>query len=196
MVRFLYLCLLGLHPPAFRDQFGGEMLWIFDQTEAGRDVLALFSDGGASLVRQWLLRSGAWKMATGGVVSLVVIGGMLSGAAIQPAARRGEVRVAPHCPAPCEPADFRGQWAGNFHWPGPSGQMMLTFTNTGDTWNGELVVQGGDGVAHRGAAEDLRFDRGSVSFRVQTAHGPMRFYGWVAQGKLTGALEPADGVSF
>ena len=30
MSRFLYRCLISLHPPAFREQFAGEMQWIFD----------------------------------------------------------------------------------------------------------------------------------------------------------------------
>jgi uncharacterized membrane protein len=36
------------------------MLWIFDQSHGG---FALFADGANSLARQWLLRSGWWKIA-------------------------------------------------------------------------------------------------------------------------------------
>jgi hypothetical protein len=59
-MRICYRCLLWLHPPMFRRQFADEMLWIFDQSPAHG---ALFGDGAASLGRQWLLRSGWWKIA-------------------------------------------------------------------------------------------------------------------------------------
>ena len=63
MMREIYRCVLLLHPPAFRRQFAGEMLWIFDETAAGTGAAPLLADGIASLARQWLLRSGWWKVA-------------------------------------------------------------------------------------------------------------------------------------
>jgi hypothetical protein len=62
-MRTCYRCLLWLHPPVFRRQFAGEMLWIFDQTAESQGALALFLDGLGSLARQWLLRTGWWKIA-------------------------------------------------------------------------------------------------------------------------------------
>jgi hypothetical protein len=70
MTRTLYRGLLWLHPPAFRREFAGEMLWIFEEAAAG-GVAPLFADGLLSLLRQWLLRSGPWKLAA------AVIGGLL-----------------------------------------------------------------------------------------------------------------------
>ncbi|HUI56346.1 MAG TPA: hypothetical protein VLY04_15330 [Bryobacteraceae bacterium] len=73
MTRTLYRWLLWLHPPVFRRQFAGEMLWIFDEvseTEGGR--LLLF-DGLASLARQWLLRSGSWKVAAALILALMQV---------------------------------------------------------------------------------------------------------------------------
>ena len=63
MIRACYRCLLWLHPPVFRRKFAGEMLWIFDQASESQGALALFLDGLRSLGRQWLLRSGWWKVA-------------------------------------------------------------------------------------------------------------------------------------
>jgi len=60
MTRFLYRLLLYLHPPAFRRQFSGEMLWIFDESRAHHVALPLFADALASLARQWLLRTAVW----------------------------------------------------------------------------------------------------------------------------------------
>ena len=63
MTRALYRCLLWLHPPAFQREFAGEMLWIFDQAVATHGPRPLLADAFRSLARQWLLRSGSWKIA-------------------------------------------------------------------------------------------------------------------------------------
>lgn len=44
MTRFLYVCLLRLHPQRFRQRFAEEMLWIFDQAADSRSVTRLFAD--------------------------------------------------------------------------------------------------------------------------------------------------------
>jgi hypothetical protein len=62
-MRTFYRFLLWLHPPVFRREFAGEMLWIFDQAAESQGTAALFFDGLGSLARQWLLRSGWWKIA-------------------------------------------------------------------------------------------------------------------------------------
>lgn len=53
MTRQLYILLLRLHPPAFRQRFGDEMLGIFDESPEKTPLLA---DGLVSLFRQWTLR--------------------------------------------------------------------------------------------------------------------------------------------
>jgi len=60
MIRLLYRLLLALHPPAFRREFAGEMLWIFDESHAHHVAMPLFTDAVASLARQWLFRSAIW----------------------------------------------------------------------------------------------------------------------------------------
>lgn len=47
---------------------------IFDESAVRRDT-GLFADAFVSLGRQWLLRSGLWKLATGAVVSALILGG-------------------------------------------------------------------------------------------------------------------------
>lgn len=72
MRRFLYRVLIALHPRRFRERFGDEMMCVFD--EAGPDrAVRLFADGGLSLLRQWLLRSNLWKMATGAAISALIL---------------------------------------------------------------------------------------------------------------------------
>jgi hypothetical protein len=62
----LYCLLVRLHPVGFRERFGAEMRCIFDEV----DVIErprLFRDCLLSLARQWLLRSGYWKIAAAAV---------------------------------------------------------------------------------------------------------------------------------
>ena len=61
MLRSLYSCLLRLHPSAFRDRFGDEMLSIFDQTGRRTAQLSLVLEAALSLTRQWALRREFWR---------------------------------------------------------------------------------------------------------------------------------------
>jgi hypothetical protein len=71
MTRSLYRSLLWLHPPSFRRQFAGEMLWIFDEAAHAEGSLRLIGDGLVSLLRQWVLGCGAWKIAAGAALALM-----------------------------------------------------------------------------------------------------------------------------
>ena len=71
MRRGCYPVLLWLHPPGFRREFAGEMLWIFDEAAGDLGCLALFADAIASLARQWVIGCGTWKVA------LAMVGGLL-----------------------------------------------------------------------------------------------------------------------
>jgi hypothetical protein len=77
MTRLLYAFFLGLHPPAFRREFGREMLWIFDEARMSEGAFVLLLDLLISIARQWLLRSGAWKLALAliGAAAQVLLGG-------------------------------------------------------------------------------------------------------------------------
>jgi hypothetical protein len=50
--RGTYRLLVGLHPASFQDQFGGEMLWIFDEEYKRGNAGYLLLDGIISLLRQ------------------------------------------------------------------------------------------------------------------------------------------------
>lgn len=52
-MRWFYILLLCMHPKAFRQRFGDEMLGIFDQSGEKASVVA---DGFLSLARQWTVR--------------------------------------------------------------------------------------------------------------------------------------------
>ena len=73
MTRVLYRFLVRLHPPAFRRECSGEMLWIFDEMSAAHGVSRLFADGIVSLARQWLIRQGVWKVLAAAVGGFLYI---------------------------------------------------------------------------------------------------------------------------
>lgn len=74
MSRVIYRLLICLHPRAFREQFGDQMLCVFDEAGQPGSGTYLF-DGCSSLARQWLLRSGLWRWAVGaGVTALLIVG--------------------------------------------------------------------------------------------------------------------------
>src|SRR5580658_5900695 len=80
MMRFLYCCLLWLHPAVFRRQFADEMLWIFDKHAPAHGSGRLFVDGCVSLARQWLVRTAAWRFAAaagGALLQSIVLGRFL-----------------------------------------------------------------------------------------------------------------------
>jgi hypothetical protein len=71
MMRRAYRFLLWLHPAVFRRQFEEEMLWIFDEAADTWGSASLFADAGASLLRQWLLRSGLWRWVVATIVGFI-----------------------------------------------------------------------------------------------------------------------------
>ena len=78
MIRSLYRALLSLHPPEFRDQFGDEMLWIFDETRNTEGSLSLLGDGFASVLRQWVVGYEIWKVMPMVIYWLTLLDTMLT----------------------------------------------------------------------------------------------------------------------
>ena len=62
-MHIFYRSLLWLHPPRFRQRYAEEMAWIFDEAATTRERAFLVCDGFVSLARQWVVRSGMWKIA-------------------------------------------------------------------------------------------------------------------------------------
>jgi len=71
MSRALYRLLLRLHPVEFRELFGEEMQWIFEEAAGKWSVTSLIVDASVSLARQLLIRSNLWKWAVAGVAGIV-----------------------------------------------------------------------------------------------------------------------------
>lgn len=73
MTRTVYRWLVCLHPPAFRLRFEPELLWIFDESRGTSGAAPLVYDAAISVLRQWLMRSGMWKWAVGGIVGVLYL---------------------------------------------------------------------------------------------------------------------------
>ena len=71
MTRTFYQSLLWLHPARFRERYAVEMTWIFDETTSAKERAFLFYDGLISLARQWVVRSGMWKIVLAVLAALV-----------------------------------------------------------------------------------------------------------------------------
>jgi len=61
--RMAHRCIVQLHPHAFRDQFGEEMMWTFEQAVETHGAFRLLVDGLVSLTRQWVFRPRSWGVA-------------------------------------------------------------------------------------------------------------------------------------
>ena len=73
MTHTLYRWLIRLHPPAFRLRFEEELLWIFDESHDASGAASLICDAAVSLLRQWVVRSGMWKWALGGIAGALPV---------------------------------------------------------------------------------------------------------------------------
>ena len=71
MIRALYCSLLRLHPRRFREHFAEEMFWIFDEVPTTRERAYLLCDGFNSLARQWVIRSGMWKLVLALFIAII-----------------------------------------------------------------------------------------------------------------------------
>lgn len=190
MTRSLYRALLRLYPIDFQARFTEEMLWIYDET-ASAGVIPLFTDGFASLFRQWVQHStplavagfgGALHMALFLIMILPMASRVPEGAPV----RR---MVLSNISAPVEPARLSGTWVGALRSTGPSGPIELILAKRGAAWTGKLYIQGPDGAMHGGPLQDIDVEGDSLRFGIEAADADMMFTGRLRQGKLTGVLE-------
>ena len=77
MMRRLYRGLLALHPAAFQDRFGDELIWIFDIRDPQFSSSALVVDCVLSIVRQWLFHSRLWAFGASFLLNCIVLHKMI-----------------------------------------------------------------------------------------------------------------------
>ena len=179
MTRALYQFLLWLHPPFFRQRFGEEMLWIYDESAATHGVLALFTDGLASLARQWVMRAGTWKLAVAGAGGLLEI--LMAGFFVMGPAPTAHVAATQSID---DPAQFSGTWKGSLR----SRPIELVLAKEGTVWRGEIHFQSQDGAMRSAPLEDIRVAGDSVRVRIQVDEEDMTFSGKLVPGTLGSRL--------
>jgi hypothetical protein len=174
MTRLLYQWLLWLHPPQFRREFAGEMLWIFESSVDDEGSAGLISDAAVSLARQWLLRSGAWKIGVALAGALLQVG--VGSIAMLVFTRDGVNNVAA--------AAYTGTWAGTLRTHGVSKPVEIVFGRDHGTWLGLFTASD-----HTDSIAGFRAMRSDVSFRVPTPDGDLLFHGQLTPGKLSGTFQ-------
>jgi len=174
MMRLLYQWLLWLHPPRFRREFAGEMLWIFESSADSEGTARLLSDAVASLARQWFLRSGSWKIgvALAGAALQVGLGSVGMLFATRPG---GDSTLA---------ATFKGTWSGRVESKAGVMPVELVFGRERGAWLG--VFSAADRTS---SIRDFQALREAVAFRVPAEEGDLVFRGHLASGKLRGTVE-------
>jgi hypothetical protein len=171
-MRRFYQCLLRLHPPSFQREFGAEMLWIFGESAPGQEVW-LITDALISLARQWILRSGAWKVA------LALVGGLLQVTAAFAAISTAVPRLTVY------PLD--GTWTGRLISSATSTPLELRLGFEDASWSGQVHLDAG--------TRPIRDVRAGLylRFRVDTGNSVVSFYGTPVRDsngtKLAGVFE-------
>jgi hypothetical protein len=169
MMRGAYRAILLLHPGQFRREFAGEMMWIFDEASASEGACSLFFDALVSLARQWVVRSGSWKIGAAilGAMLQVSLGGMGWLAMQHP-------RIA----AETAREQFKGEWVGEVKLAQGSRKLELRLIPSGSAWAGNVVLDGGE----EHPLHDVRIDTGFIRFGLTMGDSSLRFEGRRALG--------------
>jgi hypothetical protein len=176
-MRWFYGLLLRLHPAPFRREYAGEMLWIFEEASASEGAWGLFLDGLISLARQWVVRSGSWRVPVAilGGLFQVTLGGMGWLAMEHP-------RIA----ADAAREQFRGEWVGEVTAREGPRKMELQLAPVGTAWAGKVRLDGKER-----AVRDVRVELGSVHFSLLVGQSMLQFEGRraVRGGQVSGVVK-------
>ena len=153
MMRSAYRALLRLHPAPFRREFAGEMLWIFDEASASEGVLTLFLDGLISLARQWVVRSGSWK------IGVAILGAMLQ---VSLGGLGWLVVQHPRIAAATAREQFKGEWIGEVETAQGSRTLELELVPAGSAWVGQVVLNG-----EQRRVRNVRVNPGAIWFGLE-----------------------------
>lgn len=184
MSRLFYCWLLWLHPPAFRRRFAGEMMWIYDECADSAGALSLWVDGFLSLLRQWVLRSGSWKVvaAMSGAVLEITAGGL--GWCFY-----GPAQITEHVTA----SQFSGRWTGALKAGERVVPVSLVIKRETGRWTGELDTLTPD-PARAGGVRGLKFTAQSVNFYVSSHSAVLSVAAKLTDGNLVGSYELTNPV--
>ena len=179
MSRLFYCWLLWLHPPAFRRRFAGEMMWIYDESANSAGALSLWVDGFLSLLRQWVLRSGSWKVlaAISGAVLEITAGGL--GWCFY-----GPAQITEHVTA----SQFSGRWTGALKAGERVVPVSLVIKRETGRWAGQLDTLI-PGAARAGGVRGLKFTARSVNFYVPSDSAVLSVSASLSDDNLVGNYE-------
>lgn len=176
-MRGVYQTLLRLHPAPFRREFAGGMLWIFDEASASEGVCTLFFDALISLARQWVVRSGSWKIGAAIVGAFLQLSlGGLGWLAVQH----------PRIAVATAREQFKGEWVGEVKTAGSSQRLELQLAPAGMEWIGKVVLAG-----EEHAARDIRVKTGVIRFGLNVEGSTLWFEGRRASlgGQVSGVVQ-------
>lgn len=184
MTRWFYQVLLRLHPAAFRQEFAGEMQWIFDEASAAEGVWLLFLDGFVSLARQWVVRSGTWK------VPVAILGGLLQ---VTLGGLGWLAMEHPQIAARTARDQFQGAWVGEVKAPEGSRKMKLQLVSQSGDWGGTVFLDGRELTVR-----DVRVEVGSLHFSLQVGDSTLWFQGRraVRGGQVSGVVQGRERGTF
>jgi len=178
MTRALYQWLLWMHPPQFRREFAGEMMWIFESSVESEGHANLLSDAAVSLARQWFLRSGAWKIGVALAGALLQVGIGSVGMLFMTRTGVEGLHAVP----------LTGIWSGSLRSDGASKPLELVLGHDRGAWIG-VITAGGQPIS----IADFRATTSAVSFRVPAPEGDLLFHGDLTAGRLSGTVQRSGG---
>jgi hypothetical protein len=164
-MRNIYRLLLWLHPFAFRAEFAGEMLWIFDELRETEGGPRLLWDGAVSLFRQRLLRSTYWKVPVACAVGFAQVAFVM-----------GWLSPGPHIAERIAFDQFRGGWSGEAQLEGARVPLTIDFI-PGSAWQAEASL---GGVPLR--VNMVRAEPGLIRFQLESNRAVLQFEGKRARG--------------
>jgi hypothetical protein len=160
------------------------MLWIFDEATGSEGTWTLFLDGFVSLVRQWVLRSGSWK------VPVAILGGLLQ---VTLGGLGWLAMEHPRIAARTATEQFAGAWVGEVKAPEGSRKLELQLAPRGATWVGKALLDG-----REFAVSDIRVGIGSVHFGLDVGRSTLWFQGRraVRGGQVSGVIQGFEQGTF
>jgi hypothetical protein len=160
------------------------MLWIFDEASGSEGMGALFLDGFISLARQWVLRSGSWK------VPVAILGGLLQ---VTLGGLGWLAMEHPQISARTAREQFAGAWVGEVKAPEGSRKLELQLAPHGSAWEGKVLLDG-----QELAARDVRVEVGRVHFSLDVGKSTLWFQGRraVRGGQVFGVVQGFEQGTF
>jgi hypothetical protein len=173
VIRSCYEVIIHLHPPAFRRQFGAEMLSAFEDASETAGSAFLLTDGAISVLRHWMKYPELWKVlaACAGAALELLLGGFGLLASVQ-------ADIAPRIAV----ETFAHMWTGDFTDKGVLSTMRVRLSEQGGNWTGAVEIRNADGRVIRQPLTNIRVDRLNLRFWIKDRGSAALFQGRISDG--------------